>query len=99
MRSLTMIACGLLIAAPLASLAPQARADNDFLNQAQKFFNNKGDDDDAYRRGRDDEVRREQAERDRDRWRREHDRDWSRNDRDRYSDDRYRDPNDGYNRR
>jgi hypothetical protein len=92
MRPITLIACGLLVAAPLVSVTAPARADNDFLNQAQKFFN-KGDDDDSYRRGRDDEFRRQQADRDHDRWRREHDRDWSRGDRDgRYS-------NYGYNGR
>ena len=96
MRPITMIACGLLIAGPLATFAPPARADNDFLGQAQKFFN-KGDDDDAYRRGREDELRRQQAERDRNSWRREHDRDWSRDDRD--DRPRYRDPNYGYNGR
>jgi hypothetical protein len=99
MRPITMIACGLLIAGPLVSVTSPARADNDFLGQAQKFFNNKGDDDDAYRRGRNDEVRRQQADRDRDSWRREHDRDWSRNDRYRDSGERYRDPNYGYDRR
>ncbi len=63
------------------------------MNQAQKFFNNgnNGNDREAYERGRDDELRHQQAERNRQSWRREHDRDLSGYDRDR--DDRYRNPN------
>jgi hypothetical protein len=64
------LAAALLIAVPLASVGtPAARADNnDFMGQAQRFLNNKGDDRDAYQRGRDDEIRRQRAERDRSRW-------------------------------
>ncbi len=91
MRSITTIAALAVLALPLVSFSSTARADsNDLMNQAQKFFNN-GNDRDAYERGRDDEMRRQQAERDRQSWRREHDRDLSGYDRDR--DDRYRNPN------
>jgi len=89
MRSLTTTASLALLALPLIATVPQARADNDFLNQAQRFFNN-GNDRDAYERGRDDEMRRQQADRDRRRWHREHDGDWSRYDRDRDSGYDYR---------
>ena len=94
MRSITTMATLALLALPLVSFSSSARADsNDFMNQAQKFFNNgnNGNDRDAYERGRDDEMRRQQAERDRRSWRRERDRDLSGYDRDR--DDRYRNPN------
>jgi hypothetical protein len=92
MRSVTKVASLALLALPFVSFSPSARADNDLMNQAQKFFNNgNGNDRDAYERGRDDEMRRQQADRDRQSWRREHDRDLSGYDRDR--DDRYRNPN------
>ena len=65
MRSVTAIASCALLALPLVSLSSPARADNnDFLNQAKKFFNDDNDRD-AYERGREDELRRQQAERDR----------------------------------
>jgi len=87
MRVTTLVACGILAAAPLLSIAMPARADNDFLGQAQRFLNGNNDNDrDAYERGRQDQIRRQQqAERDyrRDRW--EHDRDWR--------DNRHRNPN------
>jgi hypothetical protein len=90
MRSITRMATLAVLAAPLLAFSSSARADNnDFLNQAQRFFNNGGDRD-AYERGREDEVRRQEAERDRRGWHREDDRVWSGYDRDR--DDRYRDP-------
>jgi len=100
MRTIRMMASLAVLAVPLVSLAPSARADNDLMGQVQKFFNNDNDNDhdrNAYQRGREDEMRRQQAERRDARWRREHDRDVSRYQRDR--DDRYRDPNNGYNYR
>ena len=42
MRSLTMLACGLLIAGPLVSFTPQAHADNDFLNHRSPDANGWG---------------------------------------------------------
>jgi hypothetical protein len=64
MRFTATLAAALLIAVPVASVGtPAARADNnDFMGQAQRFLNNKGDDRDACRRGRDDEIRRQRAE-------------------------------------
>jgi hypothetical protein len=94
MRPITMLASSLLIAAPLLSIGSPARADNnDFVGQAQRFLNNRGDDRDArnsYERGREDEMRRQQAEQDRNRYRHDRERDADR-------DDRYREPNYGYN--
>jgi hypothetical protein len=91
MRPITMLASSLLIAAPLLSIGSPARAaDNDFVGQAQRFLNKGGDDRDArnsYDRGREDEMRRQQAEQDRNHYRRERDAD---------RDDRYREPNSGY---
>ena len=66
MRRIAVIASGLVIAAPLLSLGTGrlAQADtNDFVGQAQRFMNNRGDDRDSYDRGRDDEIRRQQAQR------------------------------------
>ena len=87
MRSMTTIAAALLIGAPLVSVGTPARADNnDLMGQAQRFLNgNTGNDRDAYQRGRDDEMRRQQAEQDRNRSRRDYDRDANR-------DGRYREP-------
>ena len=67
-----------------------AQAQNDILNQAQKFLGGGGNDQNAYERGRQDEMRRQQIDR-------EHRREAR--DRERYYDDRrpangYRD--DGY---
>jgi len=89
MRFTATLSAALLIAVPLASVGtPAARADNnDFMGQAQRFLNNKGDDRDAYQRGRDDEIRRQQAERDR--YRRDYDQSPG-------SNDYYRSPNYGY---
>ena len=87
MRSITAIAACVLTAAPLLAFGPPARADNDFVGQAQRFFNNGDNDRNAYERGREDQIRRQQAERDRDRYRHEHE--WNR-------DDRYANPNYGY---
>jgi hypothetical protein len=92
MRTITMLASSLLIAAPLVSVGTPVRADNnDFMGQAQRFLNNnKGDDRDSYERGREDEMRRQQAEQDRGHYRHDHERDADR-------DDRYHEPNYGYN--
>jgi hypothetical protein len=90
-----MIASGLLIAAPLTAGGLSAKAaNNDYVGQAQRFLNNNnnGDDRSAYERGRDDELRRQEAQRDRDDYRGNHDQDRSR-------DDRYRQPGYGYDRR
>jgi hypothetical protein len=74
MRTATMAAYCLLTTAPLVSPGTPARADNnDFMGQAQRFFTNKGDDRDAYDRGRVDEMRHQQAEQDRYRYRRDRD--------------------------
>jgi hypothetical protein len=91
MRCITKVAASLLVAAPLLSIGSPARADNnDFMGQAQRFLNNKGDDHDSYERGREAEMRRQQAERNRDRYRRDYDQDSNR-------DGRYREPNYGDN--
>jgi hypothetical protein len=83
------LSAALLTAALVASVGtPAARADNnDFMGQAQRFLNSKGDDRDAYQRGRDDEIRRQRAERDQDR------RDY---DQSPGSNDYYHSPNYGY---
>jgi hypothetical protein len=88
MRSITVIASCALLALPLVSLPAPARADsNDFVGQAKKFLNNANNNNDhnAYERGREDELRRQQAEQDRNAYR---------PDRDRSRDDQYRNPND-----
>jgi hypothetical protein len=84
MRRALIISC-LSAAVSLASFVIPARADTDFLGQAQRFFNNRGDDRDTYKRGHEDEMRRQQAERDWDRNQRE---DWNR-------DEQYRQPDYG----
>jgi len=90
MRTFGSVAIALATAVPLVSFAPAAHGDNDLMGQAQRFLNNnnRDGDRDAYERGRDDELRRQQAQRDRDRdrYRRDDARDWSRDD------DRYRGP-------
>jgi hypothetical protein len=103
MRSITAMASCALLALPLVSLPAPARADNDFMGQAKKFFNNDNDrnayergnanDRNAYDRGRDDELSRQQAERDRDHHYRP-DRDSART-----RDERYRDSNNRYDYR
>ena len=69
MRSITAIASCALLALPLVSLSAPARADsNDFMGQAKKFLNNdnnNNNDRNAYERGRQDELRRQQAQQDR----------------------------------
>ena len=95
MRSITAIASCALLALPLVSLSAPARADNnDFMGQAKKFLNNDNNNDrNAYERGRQDELRRQQAEQDRDHhYRPERDGNLSR-------DERYRNPNDRYDYR
>jgi len=97
MRFITITASVCLIAAPLVSLGTPARADdNDFMGQAKRFLNNgeNGGDRNAYERGRSDEMRRQQAERDGHRYRRNYD-----NDQNSYSPDSnngYRAPSRGY---
>ena len=92
MRSITAIASCALLALPLVSLSAPARADsNDFVGQAKKFLNNDNNTDrNAYERGREDELRRQQAQQDRNAYR---------PDRDRSRDDRSRDPNVRYDDR
>ena len=84
MRSIIFVASSALLALPLLASSPPARADNDFMGQAQRFFNgNSNSNEDAYRRGREDEMRRQQADREDRRARREREREWSRYERDR----------------
>ena len=94
MRSITAIASCALLARPRVSLSAPARADsNDFMGQAKKFLNNdnnNNNDRNAYERGREDELRRQQAQQDRNAYR---------PDRDRSRDDRSRDPNVRYDDR
>ena len=93
MRLMTTTALSLLAAAPLMCLgAPAQAGNNDWMGQAQQFLNNRGNDQnrDAYERGREDEMRRQQADQDRYRYRRNDD------DRDLSRDDRYRQPDNGY---
>ena len=98
MRVMSTTAAFLLVAAPLMCIGASARADNnDWMGRAQQFLNNRGDDHDrdrdAYERGRQDEMRHQQAEQDRYRYRHnDSDREWSR-------DNRYRQPNYDYNTR
>jgi hypothetical protein len=93
MRSVTTMAAALLIAAPLALVVTPAGADShDLTGQAQRFSNGGGDGRergnlDAYQHGRDEEMRRQQAERATPRWD---------DDQDRGVDDYYRSPNYGY---
>lgn len=69
MRFTTAIAAGFLAAGPLLALSPSAHAEqNDLMGQAQRFLNNNNNDQnnrEAYQRGREDELRRQQAEHDR----------------------------------
>lgn len=80
MRSMTTIAAVLLIGTPLVSVVTPARADYDFTGQRQiqRFLNGSGNDRDdrAYQRGRVDEMRRQQAEREGYRHRHEDNRNW-----------------------
>lgn len=75
MRSVTLLVTSVLVAAPLVTLGTPARAaNNDVLEQAQRFMNNdnsKNDNRDAYERGRDDEMRRQQAQQENTRSRRD----------------------------
>lgn len=78
MRLINTTALCLLVAAPLMSIGAPAQADNnDSTGQAQRFLNNRGDDRDrdrdAYKRGRQDEMRRQQAEQHRYHYRRNDD--------------------------
>jgi hypothetical protein len=86
MRLTTTIAVGLLAAGPLLPLCQPAHAQqNDLLGRAQQFLNNNNNDQssrDAYERGREDQMRREQAQRDRN-YRRDTDQRWGNRDLDR----------------
>ncbi len=97
MRAIPALTACLLTAAPLLAFGPPAHADNnDFMGQAQRFLNgnNNGNDNrDSYERGRDDEMRRQQAERDRDHYRRD---DTYRRDNAYRGDDRPRSPDYNY---
>ena len=71
MRSIMHTASCALVALPFIALTPQASAETDLLNQAQKFFNgNSNNSREAYERGRQDELRRQQTDREERRWRR-----------------------------
>jgi hypothetical protein len=99
MRAIPAFAACLLTAVPLLAFGPLAHADNnDFLGQAQRFLNNNNGNDnrDSYERGREDEMRRQQAERDRDRYQRD---DSYRRDDAYRGDDRPRGPDYNYNYR
>ena len=92
MRFINIPAGLFLIAASLVPVGTPARADNnDFMGQAKRFLNNGGEDRDAYERGRTDEMRRQQADRDQRRYRRDYDYDQGAD-----NNDRYRAPNRGY---
>ena len=102
MRFTTAIAAGLLVASPMIAFSQPAHSQqNDLMGQAQRFFNNNNNDQnsrDAYQRGREDEMRRQQAERDRGSRR---DYDQRSGDRDLSGDSRYRSQDretDHYNR-
>jgi hypothetical protein len=87
MRLTIAIAAFILTAGPMAAFSPPAHAQqNGFLGQAQRFLNNDNtqSNEDAYQRGRQDEMRREQAQRDR-RYRHDDDQRWSNRDLDRNS--------------
>ena len=89
MRLIPTIAAGLLTAGPLLGLGPPAHAQqNDLLGRAQQLLNNNNNqsDRDAYERGREDELRREQAQRDK-HYRHDDDRRWT--NRDQSEDGRY----------
>ena len=78
MRGFTAALLGLAVALPLgvATVPAHADQDNGVWGRAQQFF--QGNDNDAYRRGQEDQWRREHAQRD---WR-DHDRDqaWAQRD-------------------
>jgi len=69
MRLATVITAGLLAAGPIVAFGPPAHSQqNDLMGQAQRFLNNSNNDQNnrsAYQQGREDELRRQQAERDR----------------------------------
>ncbi|HJU27441.1 MAG TPA: hypothetical protein VJ722_12250, partial [Rhodanobacteraceae bacterium] len=82
MRLINIVAAGLLAVGPIFAFSSPARAEpNDLLGRAQQFLNNNNNNNsqsnqDAYERGRQDEMRREQAQRDR-RYRRDDDQRWT----------------------
>jgi hypothetical protein len=77
MRLINIIAAGLLATGPVFAYSSQTHAEqNDLLGRAQQLFNNNSQtNQDAYERGRQDEMRREQAQRDR-RYRPDDDQRW-----------------------
>jgi hypothetical protein len=92
MRFTTAIAAGLLVVGPMIAFSPPANSQqNDLMGQAQRFLNGSGNNDqssrDAYQRGREDEMRRQQAQQDHG-YRRNSDQRWG--DRDLDRDSRYR---------
>jgi hypothetical protein len=93
MRLTTVIAAGLLAAGPVIAFGPPAHSEqNDLMGQAQRFLNgnNNGQTDrDAYQRGREDEMRHQQAGHDRG-YRRDYDQRLGDHDRDLNRDSRYR---------
>jgi len=93
MRLATVIAAGLLAAGPVIAFGPPAHSEqSDLMGQAQRFLNgnNNGQTDrDAYQRGREDEMRRQQAQRDRG-YHRDYDQRLGDRDRDLNRDSRYR---------
>lgn len=89
MRLINIIAASLLAIAPLFAFSSPTHAEqNDLLGRAQQLLNNNNNagNQDAYERGRQDEMRREQAQRDRN-YRHDHEGRWS--DRDPGQDGRY----------
>jgi hypothetical protein len=91
MRLINIVATGVLAIGPLFAFSSPTHAEqNDLLGRAQQFLNNNNSpsDQDTYQRGRQDEMRREQAQRDRN-YRRDNDQRWS--DRDQSQDGRYSD--------
>ncbi len=91
MRLAIVITAGLLAVGPVIAFGPSAHSQqNDLMGQAQRFFNNSNNDQsnrDAYQQGREDEIRRQEAERGRG-YRRGNDQRWG--DRDLDRDSRYR---------
>ena len=70
MRFTTTIAAGLLVVGPMIAFSQPAKSQqNDLMGQAQRFLNGSSSNDqsgrDAYQRGREDEMRRQQAQQDR----------------------------------
>src|SRR5437763_15890401 len=74
MRCTKMMALCALVSVPLLTGGTSAKAaNNDYAGQAQRFLNNNNNSDDrsGYERGRDDEMRRQQAQGERHDYRRD----------------------------